>query len=513
VTAGQAIERFRPRVDALAATQWATPALLLALTAVSLALRTRVIDAGLWIDEGLSIGIAHHPLTEIPGLLRQDGSPPLYYLLLHAWIGWFGDSEESTHALSLLFALACIPAAYWAASTFFGRVAGWICAALAAVDPYLSAYGQETRMYTLLALLSFGASVGFLRAVVDGDRRWLPVLVVSLAGMLYTHNWALFFCAGLVAATLLAARDHLREALLAAAGTVLLYAPWLPTLLSQVRHTGAPWSREPSLHELLLAPGGVFAGDAPLVAFALAAGVGLPLVARVGSRGRRIVNALAAMVVTTILVAWTASQLSPAWATRYFAVVLAPSLVLAAAGVVRAGRLGAIALALVLVLWTNNNPRADKSDVRELAQLVAPYARAGDVVLSTHPEQAPVIRYYLGDGFRWATTLGPMDDPRVHDWRDAVERLEAAPPRRTFDRVVAEVPPGRRLIVVRPIFRDYRGWQAEWTKLVYQRSRRWERLLRRDPRLRHLVHVQPDEFALEKRFGKAVQADVYVRRR
>jgi hypothetical protein len=106
-----------------------------------------------------------------------------------------------------------------------------------------------------------------------------------------------------------------------------------------------------------------------------------------------------------------------------------------------------------------------------------------------------------------------MDDPRVHDWRDAVERLEAAPPRRTFDRVVAEVPPGRRLIVVRPIFRDYRGWQAEWTKLVYQRSRRWERLLRRDPRLRHLVHVQPDEFALEKRFGKAVQADVYVRRR
>jgi len=183
VTAGQAIERFRPRVDALAATQWATPALLLALTAVSLALRTRVIDAGLWIDEGLSIGIAHHPLTEIPGLLRQDGSPPLYYVLLHAWIGWFGDSEESTHALSLLFALACIPAAYWAASTFFGRVAGWICAALAAVDPYLSAYGQETRMYTLLALLSFGASVGFLRAVVDGDRRWLPVLVVSLAGM------------------------------------------------------------------------------------------------------------------------------------------------------------------------------------------------------------------------------------------------------------------------------------------------------------------------------------------
>jgi mannosyltransferase len=511
--ASAVVDRVRPRVDALAAARWATPALLVALTALSIALRTRVVDAGLWIDEGLSIGIAHHSLTDIPGLLRQDGSPPLYYLLLHVWIGWFGDSEQATHALSVLFAVACIPAAYWAGNAFFGRVTGWICAALAAVDPYLSAYGQETRMYTLLALLSFAATVAYLRAVVEGRRTWLPALVLSLGAMLYTHNWSLFFCIGLAVTTLLFARDHLREALIAAAGTLLVYSPWLATLLDQVRHTGAPWSRPPNLHALVLAPGSVFAGDAPLVAFALAAGVGLPIVARGDVRARRILQALAAIVVVTIVVAWTASQLSPAWATRYFAVVLAPSLILGSAGVARAGRIGAIALALVLVLWTNNTPRADKSDVREVSELVAPYAHRGDVVLSTHPEQVPVIRYYLGGGFRWATTLGFVPDPRIHDWRDAVERLEATPPRPTLDRVVAAVPEGRRLIVVRPVFRDFRGWQAEWTELVYERSRQWERLHRTDPRLRRVAHLQADEFALEKRFAKPVQADVYVRRR
>jgi len=78
---------------------------------------------------------------------------------------------------------------------------------------------------------------------------------------------------------------------------------------------------------------------------------------------------------------------------------------------------------------------------------------------------------------------------------------------------VESVPVGERLVVVAPIFRDYRSWRAEWTKLVYRRSTQWQCLIARDPRLRHVAHVQANEFALEKRFSNAVQADVYVRDR
>jgi mannosyltransferase len=504
VTAAQAIARVRP----LTAARWATPALLVALTAISLVLRTRIVGAGFWIDEGLSVGIAHHPFLDIPGLLNQDGSPPLYYLLLHVWMGWFGDSERATHALSIVFALACIPTAWWAGTTLFGRTTGWICAGLAAIDPYLTAYGEETRMYTLLAFLSVLATLAYVRGVVDGRRRWLPLLVGALAAMLYTHNWALFYCVGLAVATVLFARAHAREGAIAAAATLVLYAPWIPTLLDQVQHTGAPWSRAPSLHALLLAPGGVLAGDAPLVAFALAAGIGLAAVRR-----RDVVYALGTSVVVTVLVAWALSQLSPAWATRYFAVVLGAVLLLCAAGVARAGRLGVIALALVLVLWTNNAPKADKSDVREVAALVAPYVRPGDLVLSTHPEQTPLVRYYLGSGARYANTLGPARDPQVYDWRDAVDRLTAAKPRATLEPLLATVPPGGRLIVIAPIFRDYRAWRAEWTHLVYRRSLAWQRLIAHDRRFRHTHHLVANEIELRKRFFKPVQADVYVRRR
>src|SRR5918911_5552731 len=79
------------------------PLALAALVVGAAALRLRALAAPYWIDEGISVGIASHPLSAIPGVLREDGSPPLYYLLLHAWIALFGTSPRATHALSALF--------------------------------------------------------------------------------------------------------------------------------------------------------------------------------------------------------------------------------------------------------------------------------------------------------------------------------------------------------------------------------------------------------------------------
>ena len=90
-------------------------------SALSLALRTQAIHARFWIDEGLSVGIASHPLADIPGVLRQDGSPPLYYLLLSVWMSVFGNGEADTHALSLAFAILTVPAAWLGAARALRR--------------------------------------------------------------------------------------------------------------------------------------------------------------------------------------------------------------------------------------------------------------------------------------------------------------------------------------------------------------------------------------------------------
>src|SRR5438876_1091562 len=161
-----------------------TVAGLCLLVLLSLALRLENQHNWFWIDEALSVGIASHPLHEIAGLLRQDGSPPLYYLLLHVWMRMFGRSEFATHALSLTFALASIPVGFWAARSLFGRRAGWYCAAIVSAAPFISYFSRETRMYTLVILLSLITTTCYLHVFALRNRRWLPRLFASTTVLL-----------------------------------------------------------------------------------------------------------------------------------------------------------------------------------------------------------------------------------------------------------------------------------------------------------------------------------------
>ena len=460
---------------------WAlTTALLIALVALSLFARTRAIDATFWIDEALSVGIASFPLLEIPEVLRQDGSPPLYYMLLHLWMDVFGSSEEATHALSIVFALLAVPVAFWAGRTLFGPRTGLTAAALAAVNPFLTIYAQETRMYSLVILLSLVATGAFLHGFVYGRRRYVVVFGVAVAVMLYTHNWALFFIVGTLAALAICLRelaDRRRlviDAVLAYGGAFLVYLPWVPTLVFQALHTGAPWSNPPSPLELIGGLAYVLAGQGSLVAIVLASGVGLGTVLRErGTPERTALLAAIAIAAGTLLSGWLFSQVAPAWANRYLGVLLGPLILLAAAALPRAGRLGLVALTMVFLFWIAYRAPEDKSNARALAERFAPKLEAGDVVLSTQPEQVPVLEYYLPDGLRYATPLGPVADPRVMDWRDAMERLEASNVPTHLDPLLEGLPVGSQVLLVQPQIRDEDAWKADWTSLVRVRSGQW----------------------------------------
>ena len=490
---------------------WAVPVVLVALCGLTLYLRSRELHAGFWIDEGLSVGIAHHSWSSLLHALRHDGSPPLYYLLLRVWMSWFGDSERATHSLSLVFGVACVPLAYAFGRAAFDRLTGLCCALLAALNPFLTYYAQETRMYELEAFLSLVVGVAYLEAIVRGRRAFAPLLAAGLVLMVYTHNWALFFCAGLAVATVIFVRERLGLFALVAAAVAVFYLPWLPSLLFQIRHTGAPWASVPSVRDLIEAPGAVLSGDGAYVACVLAAGVGLgALVRRRPSEERTTILVFAVATGVAILAAWLVSQVSPSWATRYFAIVVGPLLLLSARGIVRAGRFGVAALAIVIFFWAGYGVQDNKENARAIAAGLGAL-HPGELVISTHPEQVPVLRYYLGPGLRFATTLGPVRDQQAFDWVDAVSRLRRTPPRPTLDRLVASVPKGQEFVVVTPVFRDYRAWRAKWTKLVWQKSEAWSALLQTDPKLRLVRHVASNEIALKVNYFKPLQAYVYRR--
>jgi mannosyltransferase len=505
---------------AVSSTRVAVPLGIGALLAVSVLLRTRELDAGFWIDEGLSVGISDRPLGDIPGVLRQDGSPPLYYLLLHVWLAIAGRSEESVHGLSVLFASLCVPVAFWAGWTLFGRRTAWIAALVAAVNPFLTQYAQEGRMYSLLALLGMVSTTCWLQAfTTDADAvRRAPAIgfAVAFAAMLYTHNWALFFGAASGIAWLVLMwrarpaerRRLLRTGLFAYGGAIVLYLPWLPTAVYQAAHTGAPWSNAPSLASFASVPARIL-GEVAEVAVFLAAGAGIVALLKGRDARSRAVLALLLIALLTILLAWIGSQLSPAWANRYLAAAAAPFLFLAAAGFAHAGRLGLVGLALTAVLWAIDGAPSEKSNVRDVATSIAPSLRPGDLVVATQPEQVSVLDYYLPDGLRFATLTGPVEDTGVTDWRDGVERLRATSAERDLAPLLDSLEPGSRVALVVPQVYAIGRWSAPWTELIRLRSEEWLQHFSNDPRL-GLTAVEPAEPFPSS--PHPVRAQVYLKR-
>jgi mannosyltransferase len=486
------------RLRRLGLSRWGICLTLLMLTLASSLLRTRQLRFHYWIDEAISVGISSHPLRQLPALLRQDGSPPLYYLLLHGWMALWGHGEVATHTLSLLFALIAVPAAYWAGAGLSGRRAGAYCAVLAAGLPFLTEYAQETRMYSLLALLSLVVAASSVRVFVDRRRRYLPVLALALTAALYTHNWALFLGLGAFLTFLYCLwsapgdrRPLMRDGALAFGAVALLYLPWVPTLLYQAGHTGAPWALAPVVWSLSQGAYFLVGGRGAAVALLLAGGMGLVALRREG-RGcasvSRAAVALAILGFGTALIAWSYSKLTPAWSDRYLAVIVGPLLLLTGLALARARGLGIAALALVCCFWVLD-PSASSSNAKSNVAAVAEVMRSrlgpDPLVLSTQPEQVATLAYYLPRVTRFATPLGAVPDPRVVDWRNALLRFRRSTVGSVLAPLVGALEPGQRVLLVVPA-----SFQRSptWMSLIRRGSRSWKAYLRHDRRLK-LIRV------------------------
>ncbi len=482
--------RLPARLERVPAWVWISGGLV-ALMALSGFIRTRYVGGQYWMDEAITTGVALHKLTAIPGVLRHDGNPPLYYMTLHVWMSVFGSSETATHSLSALFGVLTVPAGCWAAWSLFGRRAGIMAALLFALNAWLTAYAQETRMYELMGLLGLVATTAFIHGFVYRRRRYLFLFGAMLTLMLYTHSWGTFFFIGSVLAlipTLLASDDRrglLRDAAVTFVTAGILYLPWVPNLLYQVAHTAAPWDSAPRFGAPILISRDLLGGDRITVVLTVSALIGLgPLFTRAHRRTREwaTVWTLIALPVATLGVAWLSSQITPAFVSRYFAPILGAIVLLIAWGLSRARVVGLVAIVLAIVFMANPATYAPqyKSDMRDVAGEVGPLLHQGDLVVVGQPEQTPLAWYYLPAGLRYANTAGAVTDPRYMNWVDALPRLRQTNPQATLGPLVASLKPGQQLLYVRPLTEGAQNWQASWTQLVRRRSAQWGAILQRD---------------------------------
>jgi mannosyltransferase len=472
-------------------------AILLLLCAASVYIRSRYVGGQYWMDEGITVGISSHSLAAIPGIMRVDGSPPLFYLLLHIWMSWVGNGEAATHWLSILFATATIPVSYWGTLSIAGKRAALTTATVFAFNAFLDYYSLETRMYTLMLLLALVATIGFIRGFVLRERRYVALFAVAQALMFYTHNWSLFYAAAGVLCLLVLYRysgpeireNLLRDAIYAYVAAGILFAPWIPTFLFQVTHTAAPWDSRPRFGAPIQIATGVIGAASLTVVMLVGAVIGYsPLFTRprTMTRDARIALMLLLLCVLTLAVAWISSQVvTPAWVVRYFAPAIPPLLMLLAIGISRAGVAGAVVVLFLVAFMARPSAfePAYKSDMQGLAGEMAPLMHRGDLVIVGQPESTPLAYYYFPGGLKWADTMGPLAHPSYTNWVNAMQRYRDENVAKTLIPMLNSLKPGQQLLYIRPMTEGALNWKAPWTSEIRRRSAQYGAIIAADKNL------------------------------
>lgn len=196
-----------------------------------------LIHQSLRLDEAQSLWQTSHGFGRMYQLVAQDVHVPLYHSILRLWILAFGNGVTGSRVLSMMFFLLTIPATYLLARRAFEVQGALFSAALLALSPFMNWYGNEIRMYTLLALLVVLNQLFFVRLFQQAaGANWTWYALTACAGI-YTHY---FFWLTLVTQAVFFLLNRRRFApgtlgRLAAVALLLIVAitPWLAFVSSR----------------------------------------------------------------------------------------------------------------------------------------------------------------------------------------------------------------------------------------------------------------------------------------
>lgn len=428
-----------------------TPELrLLVIAALAAGVLLRFLPAGpLWFDEAQSVGIARLPVPQLFAALRQDGSPPLYYLILHVWMLAFGRGTFAVRSLSGVFSVATIPVFAALARRLLPRRGQLPAVLLFISSPFDIRFADEARMYSLVILLVAAGGLLLCRALEEPvARRLVPLGIVS-AMLGLTHYWGLFLLAvvgaGLAWHAFRRGSLPARRALVAIVFGGALFVPWIPSLLFQVANTGTPWQHAGPLDSTValaawagaLNVSGALIVAVPLVGllFCLVAG------ACISSEAAR---RLAVVAGATVALAGTSSYvLGAAVVPRYTSIGLLPYLLAAGAGaayVARPWLRRMLAVAVVLGFVTGVvDATAPRTLAGTAAQILTSDGSPADTVVYCPDQLGPDVSRLLPGWYQQEMYPTGAFPDRV-DWVDYAQRNYQSSAQVFAERVAALVP-------------------------------------------------------------------------
>ena len=433
----------------LAARRWTRWLLVLLILLAFARLVWRLDAKNLWLDESFSLqraesgfgAIIHNVILISDGvqtIQTIDQHPFAFFALLGIAIRLLGKSVFALRFLSVAAVVLLVPVC-WAFARRAERrgvappATPMLAAFLAAVNPFFLWFGQEVRMYALVALLAVLSTYLLLRWAEGGDRRssnlWLLGYFMTLALLLGSHYFSVLILPVQAVIIYIRLRRHSqRWAFWAIVGMVIVGAAFAFS-------AAWPMFTQPGA-------GSNFTGVSPRIlgpdlvnAFTLGLSVNLARVwpldvisaavaimgAAWGLRNRSVIARggwlLPAFVLVPAVLLLGLNAIRPAYMTaRHMSLISGGYLLLLSIGLAWLWQLrrwlgGAVTVVLLGgMIYSSANyytaPQYDKGDVAGMGQTLAERMQPGDLLLIEPPVWGGLYRYYL-----------PMDD--IERWQRA----------------------------------------------------------------------------------------------
>jgi len=245
----------------------------------------------LWMDEVItaifSLGRNYHdlpldmvmPLSQVreiftfqPGvsypqiatnLATQSTHPPLFFCLMHSWLGWIlplgHEWVAKLRSLPALCGVAMILAIYGVNRIAFSPTSGIIAALFMAVSPFGVYLSQEARHYTspmLIITLALLVLMQMQRQLGEGGQIrvwvWLLWIIINIVGLYVHYFCGLAFFAQITTLILLiyGSKTNSRKWLgliLSSSMVGVSFLPWLLLVFKHFHSSDTSWLPSPSL--------------------------------------------------------------------------------------------------------------------------------------------------------------------------------------------------------------------------------------------------------------------------
>ncbi len=421
--------------------------LLAIITGLAAMLRFHSLAAkSFWFDEGVSVAIARLDWYNFVRILwRREANMSFYYFLLHGWV-LFGGGEFFIRSLSVLFAVASVPAIYLLGRRLFDSRTALIAAALLAVNAYQVQYSQDARSYSLMVLLCLLSSLYFLKCLSEPSHRNRTAYIVSSALAVYAQLFSLLLVvAQWVSLKMLDPGQTLRQTRTDQdqRWIALLVSPILAFIVT----TGAGplrWVQRPGLKDLWTVALQFTGNGGPLLLLASVAACLVALAPVWHTRGERQVpwevwryRFLLCWLLFPLLLTLGLSLVKPLFVPRYFIFCLPALLLLVGSGIrrLRSAPLQATALLLVLIFSVRGTVGYYQRDLdiqrdnwRAATQYLLNHAQPGDALLFHAPMGRMPYEFYhsiQGSGSQAPAVLYPSHGERL-TFLDFVEKPDDA---------------------------------------------------------------------------------------